>query len=106
MPARYEFNELQGTVFGTNVTVSCKDVSSGYSVVEDTLWDFGNVALPSISKPGGAYITLYGNLEGYNVLEALAIGSEVMIDDETGDPTHVLAIPAFGLSDAFVLECT
>ena len=36
MPVRFEFDGLRAHVFGTNVSVSCEDVSSQYTVKEDT----------------------------------------------------------------------
>lgn len=33
VPVRFEFNKLQGSVFGTHVKVSCQNVISGYAII-------------------------------------------------------------------------
>ncbi|KAI4107806.1 MAG: hypothetical protein LQ339_002416 [Xanthoria mediterranea] len=103
MPAQFEFNGLEAIVYATQVNVSCQNVTSGYTISSA---DVERVTLIYASKPGGANITLVGNLEDTNILTTQGVGSAVTVNSETGDPTHTLVIPEFVAESALVLECT
>ncbi|GME46866.1 hypothetical protein GTA08_BOTSDO01809 [Neofusicoccum parvum] len=108
MPARYEFDNLQASVFGTHVTVSCQDVSTAYSEQEATVSGLTDVYIKTISKPGGPNITVMGDLSGPNyLLGTLVIASAITLDSRTATPTQTLIVPAFtdGLGPTVVYEC-
>lgn len=92
MPAAFEFNELQATVYGTHVNVSCQDVTSAYTISSN---DIEQITLVFASKPDSPNITLFGNLDGYSILTTLAIGSAVTLNPDTAEPVHTLVIPEF-----------
>ncbi|KAI4171732.1 MAG: hypothetical protein LQ348_006881 [Seirophora lacunosa] len=103
MPAAFEFNELQATVYGTHVNVSCQDVTSAYTISSN---DIEQITLVFASKPDSPNITLFGNLDGYSILTTLAIGSAVTLNPDTAEPVHTLVIPEFITESALVLECS
>lgn len=106
MPARFEFDALDATVFGTHVNVSCRNASADYTVNSVSV-DIGQVYVVAVGKTGGGpNITMFNDLAGYGSLRSLVVGSAVTIDQDTGEPLHTLAIPTFGLHTAFVLECS
>lgn len=107
MPGRYEFNKLQGSVFGTHVTVSCQNASSQYTESETEVTGLRDVHVKTISKPGGPNITAVSNLVGVSGFSSLVIASAVTVDRQTGEPVHTIVVPAF--FDAFgptlIYEC-
>ena len=103
LPAKYEFNKLTASVYGTHVNVSCQNVTLDYSVVNQNV-DF--VTILWVGKPNGPNLTLYNDLEGDKISTTLVIGSHVAIDNMTGDPLHTIVIPDFIAESAYVLDCT
>ena len=101
MPARYEFNKLQAIVYGTNVNVSCHNVTSSYGVTQADV-DAPAVDVAVISRASGPNFTFLNTLDDPT---QLAIGSAVIVNSKSGVPVHTLAIPS-GFKSAFVLECT
>ncbi|KAH0536985.1 hypothetical protein FGG08_006187 [Glutinoglossum americanum] len=101
MPARFEFNKLYASVFGTHVSVSCQNVTSKYTTV-DIEADIGGVRLLAVGKPGGPNITLFRDLRVYS--PSLVIGSAVTVDSDNSEPTQTLAILGFSIERVFVLE--
>ncbi|KAL8645797.1 MAG: hypothetical protein Q9210_006509 [Variospora velana] len=103
MPAAFEFNRLQATVYGTHVDVSCQDVTFAYTITSN---EIEQMTLVFASKPNGPNITTFGNLDPDSILTTLAIGSAVILDPETQDPVHTLVIPEFITESALILECS
>ncbi|KAL9008348.1 MAG: hypothetical protein Q9173_006518 [Seirophora scorigena] len=103
MPAAFEFNELRATVYGTHVNVSCRNVTSAYTISSN---EIEQITLVFASKPNSPNITLFGNLDGHSILTTLAIGSAVTLDPDTAEPVHTLVIPEFITQSALVLECS
>ncbi|KAL8684815.1 MAG: hypothetical protein Q9224_006118 [Gallowayella concinna] len=103
MPAQFEFNDLQALVYGTQIDVSCQNMTSDYII---TSLDVDELTLVYAGKPNGPNVTLVGDLSTSKILKTLAIGSAVTIDPITGEPIHTLVIPEFITESALVLECT
>ncbi|KAL8798373.1 MAG: hypothetical protein Q9182_006714 [Xanthomendoza sp. 2 TL-2023] len=103
MPAQFEFNDLHALVYGTQIDVSCQNITSDYIISSA---DVDGLTLLYAGKPNGPNVTLIGDLSGHKILTALAIGSAVTIDPITRDPIHTLVLPEFITESALVLECT
>ncbi|KAG7008293.1 hypothetical protein G7Y79_00006g019130 [Physcia stellaris] len=101
MPAKFEFSKLQASVFGTHVNVSCKNVTSAYTVTPADV-DAPGVDVAMVGKPAGPNFTF---LSIVGETPHLTLGSAITVDRKTGVPTHTIAVPSF-FSSAFVLECT
>ena len=131
MPSRYEFSSLSGTVYGTHVNVSCRNITSEYTfesfqrtmycrdVTSKCATDDSKALVPlestqllriddfeggKSSRPAGPNFTIIRRRA--SGAPPLSIASTIRVDPATQIPTHFLAVPDDILRSVFVLACT
>ena len=109
MPSKYTFNMLSGTIYGTNVEVTCKNVTADYSntqtLARENNGGQSQIETLSVARPSGPNFTFYNSLGFVPQPRSLVITSTVTIEQASDLPIHSLAITGSLQTSAFVMEC-